>query len=155
MQILFLWDALDAIDPKLAEDVARDLTDPVVRQRAMEMATGAWEARVATDHRIERLAPQWPPQRQARVDRNIFRLAVWELVHTSTPGKVIIDEAIEMAREFSTEQSPSFVNGVLDAVMKEVAAAVEADLPVDPESAAPAPPVRPSSPVKPPDSPAA
>jgi N utilization substance protein B len=53
------------------------------------------------------------------VDRNILRLAVWELTNADTPPKVVIDEAIELAKCFSTEQSPAFVNGVLDAVLKE------------------------------------
>ena len=83
------------------------------------MAAGAWEARAASDQWVERLAPQWPPRRQPGVDRNILRLAVWELTNTDTPPKVVIDEAIELAKQFSTEQSPAFVNGVLDAVLKE------------------------------------
>jgi N utilization substance protein B len=63
--------------------------------------------------------PQWPPRRQPGVDRNLIRLAVWELTNTVTPPKVIIDEAIELAKQFSTEQSAAFVNGVLDSVLKE------------------------------------
>jgi transcription antitermination protein NusB len=53
------------------------------------------------------------------VDRNLIRLAVWEMTNTATPPKVIIDEAIELAKQFSTEQSAAFVNGVLDSVLKE------------------------------------
>ena len=73
----------------------------------------------AIDAWVERLAPQWPPRRQPGVDRSILRLAVWELTSTDTPPKVVIDEAIELAKTFSTENSPAFVNGVLDAVLKE------------------------------------
>jgi len=46
------------------------------------------------------VAPQWPPYRQPAVDRNVLRMAVWELVNTSTPPKVVIDEAIELAKHF-------------------------------------------------------
>jgi N utilization substance protein B len=53
------------------------------------------------------------------VDRSLLRLAVWELAGGQTPPKVVLDEAIEMAKSFSTEHSPSFINGVLDAVLKE------------------------------------
>jgi transcription antitermination protein NusB len=53
------------------------------------------------------------------VDRNIIRLAIHEITSGQTPPKVAIDEAIELAKTFSTENSPSFVNGVLDAVLKE------------------------------------
>jgi N utilization substance protein B len=60
------------------------------------------------------------------VDRSILRLAVWELTSGQTPPKVVIDEAIELAKSFSTEQSPAFVNGVLDAVLKEVNALTSA-----------------------------
>ncbi len=68
---------------------------------------------------LRRSAPQWPPRRQPAVDRSLLRLAVWELTNTQTPPKVVIDEAIELAKHFSTGQSPAFVNGVLDAVLKE------------------------------------
>jgi N utilization substance protein B len=83
------------------------------------MAGGTWNQREQIDTWIERLAPQWPPRRQPGVDRNLIRLAVWELTSTDTPPKVVIDEAIELAKQFSTEQSPAFVNGVLDSVLKE------------------------------------
>jgi len=83
-------------------------------------AKAAWENREQADAWVERLAPQWPPRRQPGVDRAILRLAVWELTSGETPPKVVIDEAIELAKSFSTEQSPAFVNGVLDAVLKEI-----------------------------------
>ena len=98
--------------------------DPEIRRSALDAASGAWEQRTIIDQRLERISPQWPPRRQPGVDRNLIRLAVWEMTSTDTPPKVVIDEAIEMAREFSTEQSAAFVNGVLDAVLKENAALV-------------------------------
>ncbi len=90
-----------------------------VREGALRMAEGAWAYRETSDPWVERLAPQWPPRRQPGVDRNILRLAVWEMTSTDTPPKVVLDEAIELAKQFSTGQSPAFVNGVLDAVLKE------------------------------------
>lgn len=120
MQVLFTWDANGGNDPVLAAQVADDATkDDNIKQDGMAMATGAWGARETADTWVERLAPQWPPRRQPGVDRNILRLAVYEMTHTETPPKVVIDEAIELAKTFSTEQSPSFVNGVLDSVLKE------------------------------------
>jgi N utilization substance protein B len=56
----------------------------------------------------------------AAVDRNVLRLAAYELIHTDTPDSVILNEAIEIARDFGTERSPAFVNGVLDAVAREL-----------------------------------
>jgi N utilization substance protein B len=120
MQILFLWDTQQERTPESADRVAADATeDHETRRQAIEMAEGAWGQRETIDPWIERLAPQWPPRRQPAVDRNLIRLAVWEMTNTATPPKVIIDEAIELAKQFSTEQSAAFVNGVLDSVLKE------------------------------------
>ena len=121
MQVLFLWDTQGDNNDIVATQVVNDgATDDDVRRDALTMATAAWNARDVADLWVVRLAPQWPTRRQPGVDRSILRLAVWELTGgTSTPPKVAIDEAIELAKEFSTEQSPAFVNGVLDAILKE------------------------------------
>jgi N utilization substance protein B len=121
MQVLFLWDTSGESDPLLAAQVAgddHDVTDDM-RRDALRLATDAWGARESSDSWIGRLAPQWPPKRQPGVDRSILRLAVHELTSGQTPPKVVIDEAIELAKSFSTEQSPGFVNAVLDSVLKE------------------------------------
>ena len=120
MQTLFLWDAAGKDDAETARQLVSDATeDHDVRRAALDMASGVWGQREQIDTWVERLAPQWPPRRQPGVDRNLIRIGVWELTNTDTPPKVVIDEAIELAKEFSTEQSPAFVNGVLDAVLKE------------------------------------
>ena len=120
MQVLFLWDAHGAFDNDLAaQAVDAPAVDDEVRRSALRMAADAWNARETADQWVERLAPQWPPRRQPGVDRSILRLAIWEMTAGQTPPKVVIDEAIELAKSFSTEQSPGFVNGVLDAVLKE------------------------------------
>jgi N utilization substance protein B len=120
MQVLFLWDANANLDLKLGSEATQHgEPDEAVRTRSLQMAEGAWGQRESIDVLIERIAPQWPPRRQPGVDRSILRLAVWELNNCATPPKVVIDEAIELAKEFSTEQSPAFVNGVLDAILRE------------------------------------
>jgi N utilization substance protein B len=120
MQVLFSWDVKGDRDAGMAQQMLDDADNqPGVRNRAMRMADAAWLIRQATDQWVIRLAPQWPTNRQPGVDRALLRLAVWELTNTDTPPKVVIDEAIEMAKQFSTEQSPAFINGVLDAVLKE------------------------------------
>ncbi len=120
MQVLFLWDSNNEIDLTLGHDATKvPGAEESLRARSLQMAEGAWGQRQTIDAWIERIAPQWPPRRQPAVDRSIIRLAVWEMTNTSTPPKVVIDEAIELAKEFSTEQSPAFVNGVLDAVLRE------------------------------------
>jgi N utilization substance protein B len=118
MQALFLWDANANLDLALGAQATQD-DDQAVSTRALQMAEGAWNQRETIDALIERIAPQWPPRRQPAVDRCILRLAVWELNNQPTPPKVVIDEAIELAKEYSTEQSPAFVNGVLDAALRE------------------------------------
>lgn len=120
MQVLFLWDAQGGADDGMAKQLAHDASDdPALRQQAMDMAAAAWEQREAADRWVGRVAPNWPSHRQPPVDRNILRLASWELINTATPPRVILDEAIELAKHFSTEQSAAFVNGVLDAILKE------------------------------------
>ncbi len=121
MQILFVWDTQASADRALAEQVVTDGSEDLeIRKSALDMAAGVWEQRAGIDSRVERIAPQWPPRRQPGVDRNLIRLAIWEMTSTDTPPKVVIDEAIELARHFSTEQSSAFVNGVLDAALKEI-----------------------------------
>ena len=123
MQLMFLWDTNGEKDDALTDQVVRDAhVDDEERRLALQMASDAWTARETSDAWIARLAPQWPPRRQPGVDRSILRLAVWELTATATPPKVVIDEAIELAKGFSTEQSPAFVNGVLDSVLRETKA---------------------------------
>jgi N utilization substance protein B len=120
MQVMFLWDSNGDPDAELARRITDEGTDDqTIRESALEMARGTWEQRASIDQQVERLAPQWPPRRQPGVDRNLIRLAVWELTNAQTPPKVVLDEAIELAKKFSTEQSPAFINGVLDAVLRE------------------------------------
>ena len=126
MQVLFLWDANGEPTPELARRIIEEGSDDAtIRRSALDMATGTWEQRESIDTWVARLAPQWPPRRQPGVDRNLIRMAVWELTNTDTPPKVVLDEAIELAKEFSTEHSPSFINGVLDAVLREHQATIK------------------------------
>jgi N utilization substance protein B len=82
--------------------------------KALTLARKIWEDRIASDAQIEALTPEWPIHRQPLIDRNILRLARHEIVSGMTPPVAAIDEAVELARIYSTEHSSSFVNGVLD-----------------------------------------
>ncbi len=73
------------------------------------------------DRRITQHAEHWRIERMPSVDRNILRLAVYEMMHSDTPAAVVIDEALELARRYSNEESVQFVNGVLDAVHRDLA----------------------------------
>jgi len=67
---------------------------------------------------IEECAPEWPLDKIAKIDLVILRIAIFELLHTKTPKKVAIDEAVEMAKEFGNDTSHKFVNGVLGTVVE-------------------------------------
>ena len=71
------------------------------------------------DEEIKEAAPAWPISKLNKVDLAILRLAIYELKHEKTPPKVVIDEAVELAKEYGSENSPSFINGVLGTVYKE------------------------------------
>lgn len=86
---------------------------------ARELVTGAVENREEIDALIARQADNWRIERMPAVDRNILRLAVFELLHEEDiPKLVVVDEAIELAKKFSTDQSSRFVNGLLDGLLK-------------------------------------
>lgn len=70
------------------------------------------------DKKIKKAAPAWPIENLNRIDLAILRLAVYELNNTKTPPKVVIDEAVELAKEFGSDNSPSFINGVLGTIYK-------------------------------------
>ena len=88
---------------------------------AHQMVEAAHAQREQIDATLARHARHWEMGRLAMVDRNILRLACWELWQGQTPMKVVISEALRLAQEFSTAESPRFVNGVLDAVAREMA----------------------------------
>jgi N utilization substance protein B len=125
LQILFLWDARrpqvsDAVnqyyDSLYAEE--KPERDPFVD----ELVRGTVEHIRDIDAKISRHAQHWRMERMPAVDRNVLRLAVYEMTHGGAPPPVAIDEALELARKFSNEESVQFVNGVLDAVRREIAA---------------------------------
>jgi len=103
--------------------VQRYLSDqqesPAVTEAARDLASNTFERRSFWDEQIAAVSERWDINRMGLVDRNILRLALYELTMPErTPVRVVLDEAIELAREFGTEESPAFVNGVLDAVRK-------------------------------------
>ena len=118
LQCLYQFDA--GAEP--GDDVRRSLEaspgTPEDYERGYELAVNAWARREEADAAVAALTPEWPTYRQPVVDRSILRLALYEMVHEDTPPKVAINEAIELAREYSTEKSHLFVNAVLDKIFK-------------------------------------
>src|SRR4051812_43055747 len=103
MQVLFAWDAAGQADEGSARQIAQDGSDnPEVREGATELARRTWEQREMIDQRLERFAPNWPPRRQPGVDRNLLRIAVYELTNTGIEPRILIDAAIEAASAYST-----------------------------------------------------
>ncbi len=95
------------------------------RSKAFELAEAAYARRKDADRELETIAPDWPPSRQAAVDRSILRLAWHEMTGGKTPPKVVINEAVELAKTFSTDKSPAFINGVLDKLYKRLPGVTE------------------------------
>ncbi len=122
LQMLFLWDARrqpvdEAIDAYY--DTLFSEERPERDSFAAALLRGTVERAPELDERISRHAEHWRLERMPAVDRNILRLAVYEMIHIGSPPAVVIDEALELARKFSTEESVQFVNGVLDAIHRE------------------------------------
>jgi N utilization substance protein B len=74
---------------------------------------------------IQGCAPEWPIAQINRIDLSILRQSIYELSHKNTPTKVVIDEAVELAKEFGSESSPKFVNGVLGSVVTKLKKATD------------------------------
>jgi N utilization substance protein B len=91
--------------------------EPVEREvmaLAEALVRGVAAHRRAVDEAIERVSTNWRLDRMAKVDRNVLRLAAYELLETDVPVKVVINEAIELGKKFGSESTGAFVNGVLD-----------------------------------------
>lgn len=93
--------------------------DDQAREYAEALARGSWHDRARADGYIAEVMRNWRVERLAVIDRLLLRLAVHEMLdHPATPPRVVIDEAIELARAYSGEDAARFVNGVLDGVFK-------------------------------------
>ena len=80
---------------------------------AKELVCGTLANKAVLDKVIARIAPEWPVEQMACIDRNILRMALYELSNGETPVKVVINEAVELAKVFGSESSRRFVNGAL------------------------------------------
>ena len=82
------------------------------------MSEGTWGERARIDVLLAGLTPEWSVDRLASTDRAILRMAIYELQHLGTPPRVVVNEAVELAKAYGTEASSKFVNGVLGAVLR-------------------------------------
>jgi len=107
--------------PQLAEFFTENDPDSLVCKLASEWTKGTWENLALCDELVAASAIKWQMSRLSAVDKSILRLAVYQLKFCpDIPPRVVINEAIELAKKFSTDKSSAFVNGVLDAVLKKI-----------------------------------
>lgn len=124
LQMLFAADvaempATDVVRSYWAELGEAEL-DESARQFATRLAAGTLQNLELLDERIRSRAEHWRISRMAVVDRNILRLAVYEFLYEPTPRTVAINEALEIARRFSTYEATQFINGILDAIKRDL-----------------------------------
>jgi N utilization substance protein B len=125
LQVLYQWDlrkqpveeAISSYYDTLYSEEGDQLPVPDAFMEELAKGTSAMAGDI--DRRIVEKAENWRLERMPVVDRNILRMAIYEMSRTETPAAVVIDEALELARQFSGDESVAFINGVLDAVRKE------------------------------------
>jgi N utilization substance protein B len=144
VQILYQRDLNphEALDDAVARFWAEQDYPDDIRGFAEKLARGALEKRDVVDEQIERVTENWELERIAAVDRNILRLAIYEMMFCDDiPPVVSINEGVDIAKKFSTKESGKFVNGILDRIRKELPRPARTAGPRDPESggATPAP----------------
>jgi N utilization substance protein B len=122
--MLFAADFADAVPEEVLKTYWAELDDSDVEESAREFATrlaaGTLSHLETLDERIRSRAEHWRIPRMAIVDRNILRLAVYEFLYEPTPRTVAINEALEIARRFSTYEATQFINGILDAIKRDL-----------------------------------
>lgn len=126
LQVLYQWDMTKLPVEQVISSFYETLYSEEEEKPALardefmeELATGTSKMAAAIDDRIVAKSENWKLDRMPVVDRNILRLAIYEMSRQETPAAVVIDEALELARQFSGEESVGFVNGILDAVHRE------------------------------------
>jgi transcription antitermination protein NusB len=124
LQMLFAADFADAVPEEVLKTYWVELGDSDVEETARDFATrlaaGTLSHLETLDERIRSRAEHWRISRMAIVDRNILRLAVYEFLYEPTPRTVAINEALEIARRFSTYEATQFINGILDAIKRDL-----------------------------------
>jgi len=122
LQMLFEWDMARQEAARVEQLFWKSArASDETRRFANQLFEGAAAQAQASDLLVEKLSENWRLDRLAAVDRNILRLALYELRAGTAPPKVVIDEALELAKKFSSGEAPAFLNGILDAALKSLA----------------------------------
>jgi len=124
LQMLFAADVSEMRPDQLVRLYWHELgeadIEDAAREFATRLATGTLAHKEELDERIRSRAEHWRIPRMAIVDRNVLRLAVYEFMYEPTPRTVAINEALEIARRFSTYEATQFINGILDAIKRDL-----------------------------------
>lgn len=115
LQVLFQDDLNPATNPGRADQFLQSrLQQPELIEFARSLVAGVRRNQGELDEQLAKTAENWSLGRMAATDRNVLRLGAFEILYTSTPGRVAINEAVELAKRFGTAHSAQFVNGILD-----------------------------------------
>jgi transcription antitermination protein NusB len=119
LQMLFEWDMTHQ-DPARVEKLFWKSAPAAAstREFANLLFEGTVKEAAVLDELVKKFAENWRLERIAAIDRNILRMAIYELRTATAPPRVVIDEALELAKKFSSGEAPAFLNGVLDAAHK-------------------------------------
>jgi len=122
MQLLFQLDlSRENLDPAIDAFIKMQNIKPENGRFAVMLVRGFFEHREEIDRQLEKYSEHWRLSRMSTVDRNILRMAVFELLfYRETPPKVVINEALEVAKKYSTPESVAFLNGILDRIKEEI-----------------------------------
>jgi transcription antitermination protein NusB len=120
LQMLFAADVTKLPGEMVTSNFWAELGEPdtedLMRDFSVNLVLGTLRHIETVDEKIRTRAEHWRIERMAIVDRNVLRLAVYEFLYEETPNTVVINEALEIARRFSTFEATQFINGILDAI---------------------------------------
>jgi N utilization substance protein B len=120
LQMLFAADVTklpgETVTRNFWDELGEPDTEDLMREFSVNLVLGTLREIETVDEKIRTRAEHWRIERMAIVDRNVLRLAVYEFLFEETPNTVIINEALEIARRFSTFEATQFINGILDAI---------------------------------------
>jgi len=124
LQALFQFDVQgEPFADELGRFLAESTDQKEVRDFARRLTEGTWQYRGEADAMLNELTVRWSVERMAVADRNLLRMGIYQLLHCrDIPPRVVINEAIELGKRYSTADSSQFINGVLDAAHKQIAA---------------------------------
>ena len=118
LQMLYQKDLNEDVDAYVLKEMMQEqIAEEELRDFCWFLIAGVLESRAELDEKIISVAENWSLDRMAPTDRNSLRIGAFELLHSDTPPRVAIDEAIELSRKFGGKQSSQFVNGILDQLL--------------------------------------